>query len=208
MNQLNVTNVEQAVAALVNHYVAASAGLVSESVNACYGYHKMAFLFAYEAERGANPPSGKFVTVGKPFKSKKDKFRSNEAFVANGIKTSEPLNAFLNFAREKMAGVSLEGTSASASGNSQVSTGQKLNEMWVALSEEERGKYSSECVNNSLLMLAFSLKLALICSVSFFFLFYFELRDAKEVMLTQFPQPTQSFHGLVYPIEKIFLSEP
>jgi hypothetical protein len=170
MNQLNVANVEQAVAALVNHYVAASAGLVSESVNACYGYHKMAFLFAYEAERGANPPSsGKFVTVGKrSFKSKKDKIWSNDAFAANGINTSEPQNAFLNFAREKMAGVSLEGTSASASGNSQVSTGQKLNEMWAALSDEERGKYSSECVTNSLLMLIFSLKLTLICSVSFF----------------------------------------
>jgi hypothetical protein len=165
-------NVEQAVAALVNHYVAASAGLVSESVNACYGYQKMAFLFAYEAEKGANHPSGKKVTFGKrSVKSKKDKIWPNEAFVASGINSSEPLNGFLNFAREKMAAVSLEGESASASGNSQVSTGQKLNEMWAALSQEERGKYSSECVTNSLLMLAFFIETGidnLIYTVSFF----------------------------------------
>ncbi len=152
---MNNPNVEQAVAALVNHYVAASAGLVSENVKTCYGYQKMAILFASEVDGASNLSSGKIVKTGKRNgKSKKGKVLSKEAFVASDSNSSEPLNAFFNFAREHMAAVSPEDVSASASGNIHVSTGQKLKEMWAALSEEAKDRYSSEYVVNALLLLS------------------------------------------------------
>jgi hypothetical protein len=150
---MNNPKVEQAVAALVNHYVAASAGLVSENVKACYGYQKMAILFASEVEGDSNLPSRNIDKGKRSGKSKKGKVCSKEAFVSIDSNTSEPLNSFFNFVREHMAAVSPEDVSASASGNIQVSTGLKLKEMWAALSEEAKGKYSTEYVAKSLFLL-------------------------------------------------------
>jgi|LauGreDrversion4_2_1035121.scaffolds.fasta_scaffold1160983_1 hypothetical protein len=148
---MNTLNIEQAVAALVNHYVAASAGLVSENVQESYGYQSIAFLFASRAERDTNLPTGNFVKAGKrSTKSRKKTLWSNEAAVADRMNASEPQNAFFNFAREKMSTVSQEVASASASGNSQVSIAQKLNEMWAALSDDAKCKFSSEYVTNLL----------------------------------------------------------
>jgi hypothetical protein len=153
---MNELNIEQAVAALVNHYVAASAGLVDENVEASYGYQKFALLFNYGAEKGIDRASGDFVEARKcSGKVSKDKDCLDEAPDCELKKGAEPLNAFFAFARERKEGIASEAAALSAPGNVHASTAQKLNEMWAALPGNEKEKYMSECVSSSLRLCAF-----------------------------------------------------
>ena len=141
---MNELNIEQAVAALVNHYVAASAGLVDENVEASYGYQKFALLFKYGAEKGKDTATGDFVeTRQRSGKVSRDRDCSGEAPGIEKKNFSEPLNAFFAFARERKEEIA---SAASLSGNVHISTAQRINEMWEALPGDEKEKYSSECV--------------------------------------------------------------
>jgi hypothetical protein len=138
MNQLNV---EQAVAALVNHYVAASVGLVSEDITASHAYRKIAFLFTYPgsgSEKVKRPVTGNPVKVRKPYRKR---VGSSRDVVVVDQKASEEFHAFFLFSQQRIAAVSQEVSSEVASGTSQVSTARRLNEMWASLSLDEKNKY-------------------------------------------------------------------
>jgi hypothetical protein len=140
MSQLNV---EQAVAALVNHYVAASVGLVSENVTASHAYRKIAFLFTSSgsgSERVKRPETRNPVKVRKPYRKRVGNSRN---VVALYQYASDDFHAFFLFAQQRIASVSQEVSSEVASGTSQVPAARRLNEMWAALSLDEKDKYSA-----------------------------------------------------------------
>jgi hypothetical protein len=140
MNQLNV---EQAVAALVNHYVAASVGLVSENITASHAYRKIAFLFTSPgsgSEKVKRPVTRNPVKVRKPYRKRVGNSRDAVVLYQNA---SNEFNGFFLFAQQRIASVSQEVSSEVASGTSQVPTARRLNEMWAALSLDEKDKYSA-----------------------------------------------------------------
>jgi hypothetical protein len=148
---MNELSVEQAIAALVNHYVAASAGLVSENVMASHGFKRISFLFTNPesgAEAGKDYVNRDFAKVWKRNgRSRKHQFRSNEALIFNQI-PSENINAFFKFAQERIAAVSQEVASDApregAAGFSQVAIAHKLNDIWSNLTEDVKEKYRDQ----------------------------------------------------------------
>jgi hypothetical protein len=135
-------SIEQAVAALVSHYVAASVGLVDENIEASYGYQKFALLFQSGVEC-TDRATGDFVEARKRSGRVGKKKDCTDEASGEQKKGSEPLNAFFAFARERKEEIA---SAASLSGNVHISTAQKIKEMWEALPGDEKEKYSSECV--------------------------------------------------------------
>ena len=137
---MNKLNVEQAVAALVNHYVASSAGLISDNITASHGYKTFAFLFTSPGSRAEQVKPQYKNFKARNFKGKKGKVFSSEDLFADQ-NADENMNPFFLFAQEKIAAVSQEFASE-VSGNSQVSISRKLNEMWAALIVDEKEKFN------------------------------------------------------------------
>jgi hypothetical protein len=139
---MNELHVEQAVAALVNHYVASSAGLISENITVSHGFKTFAFLFTSPGSRAEKVKRPYKNFRARKSKGKKGKVCSSEAFVVEP-NADENLNPYFLFVQKQIAAVSQEFASE-ACGNSQVSISRKLNEMWAALTADAKEKYIHE----------------------------------------------------------------